>query len=84
MGTLSKKKKAKSPTAKVTVLRFMNYFYAFSKKERQKIVQQINQSTFKERWDELDKILPDLDLSEEQVMNEVRVVRYGKKEDKSG
>ena len=77
MGTVSRKNKSKSTGDKVTVLRFMNYFYSFSKKDQSKIASQINQTTFKEQWEELDKILPDVDLSEEEVMNEVRAVRYG-------
>lgn len=65
-------------TKKLTVPRFLTIFKKFSPSEKIKIAEQINRQTFAERWKILDAELPDVDISDEEIMNEVRTVRYGK------
>ncbi|MCC7173527.1 MAG: hypothetical protein IT459_24000, partial [Planctomycetes bacterium] len=56
-------------------------FNQFSKEEQIKIAEKIALQTFADRWVLLDKELPDTDeLSEEEVMAEIKAVRYGQKE----
>jgi len=69
----------KVETEKVTVPRFMNLFKNFSTSEKIKIAEQINRQTFADRWKILDEELPDIEISEAEIMDEVRAVRYGKK-----
>lgn len=66
-------------TKRLTVPRFLTIFKKFSPSEKRKIAEQINQQTFAERWEILDAELPDGSISDEEIMNEVRAVRYGKK-----
>lgn len=66
-------------TEKITVPRFLTLFKNFSPSEKIKIAEQIDQQTFADRWTLLDAELPDSELSDEEIMNEVRAVRYGKK-----
>lgn len=67
----------------VNVVSFMSYFRRFSKKQQSRIAEQINETTFRERWMELDKELPDINMNEEEIMNEVRAVRNGKRQKKN-
>ncbi len=68
---------------KVTVPRFMDYFYQFPKKQQSIIAEEINQATFSQRWSALDKTLPDLDISDDDIMKQVKAVRNGRKKDKN-
>lgn len=63
---------------KISVPRFLTLFRKFSSSEKVKIAEQIDQETFAERWTFLDSDLPDIEISEEDIMDEVRAVRYGK------
>lgn len=54
-------------------------FEKFSPSEKLRIAREINQKTFPERWQALDAELPDVEMSDEEIMQEVRAVRYGKK-----
>lgn len=65
----------KTESEKITVPRFLNMFEKFSPSEKLKIAEQINQKNFAERWNALDAELPDIEMSEEEIMNEVRSVR---------
>jgi hypothetical protein len=47
-----------------------------------KIAQQIDEETFAERWGFLDVELPDVEMSEEEIMDEIRAVRYGKQKNR--
>lgn len=69
----------KTESEKITVPRFLTMFEEFSPSEKLKIAEKINQKTFAERWNVLDAELPDAEVSDEEIMNEVRAVRYGKK-----
>lgn len=66
-------------TKKITVPRFLTIFKKFSASEKIKIAEQIDQQTFADRWALLDAELPDTEMSDDDIMAEVRAVRYGKK-----
>jgi len=63
---------------KITVPRFLNMFRRFTPSEKIEIAEQIDRQTFNDRWNLLDAELPDSEMSDEEIMNEVRAVRYGK------
>jgi hypothetical protein len=65
----------------VSVNRILELFNRLSKSEQLEIADKIDKQTFKDRWQLLDKTLPDVEFSEEEIMNEVRAVRYGNKKD---
>jgi hypothetical protein len=83
MKATAKYRVPKRGTGKVTVSRFMDYFYQFPEKQRLNIAAEINMATFAQRWSELDKSLPDLKVSEEEIMKQVKAIRNGRKENKS-
>jgi len=60
----------------VSVSKVLQLFNMLSKPEQLEIADQIEKQTFRERWQKIDKSLPDSDLSEEDIMREVRAVRY--------
>ncbi len=66
-------------TEKITVPRFLTIFKKFSPSEKIKIAEQIDQQTFADRWDLLDAELPDSEMSDDDIVAEVSVVRYGKR-----
>ena len=67
-----------SGDAKISVEDFMRFFDLFSKEDQLKIAEKIALKTFKDRWKLLDEDLPHiLYISDEEIMNEVRAVRYG-------
>lgn len=66
---------------KIGIKEFLQMFNQFSKEEQIKIAEKIGLQTFADRWSILDKELPDTDqLSDEDIMAEVKAVRYGQKE----
>ncbi len=67
-------------TEKITVPRFLTIFKKFSASDKIKIADEIDRETFEARWKVLDAELPDVEMSDEEIMDEVRAVRYGKKE----
>ena len=83
MKVTAKYRVPKQESGKVTIPRFMDYFYQFSKKQQSDIVTEINQATFSQRWAELDKMLPDAEISEDEIMKQVKAVRNGSKKDKN-
>ena len=62
----------------ITVSKFLRLFRKFKRSERLKIAEKITNQTFEEQWSRLDKELPDAKLPEEEIMKEVRQVRYGR------
>lgn len=64
---------------KISVPRFLTIFKKFSPSEKIKIAEQIDRPTFTDRWTHLDAELPDSEMSDDDIMAEVRAVRYGKK-----
>ena len=66
---------------KIGIKKFLLLFNQFSKEEQIKIAEKIALQTFADRWALLDEELPDTDeITEEEIMAEVKTVRYGKKE----
>ncbi len=59
-----------------TVLRL---FKQLPRSEQIVVAEKIGEQTFKERWKQLDETLPDVACSEQDIMKEVRAVRYGKR-----
>ncbi|MGH9948182.1 MAG: hypothetical protein ACRD6X_13425 [Pyrinomonadaceae bacterium] len=66
-------------TEKITVPRFLTLFKRFSASQKIKIAEQIDRETFKDRWKSLDAELPDIQISDEEIMAEIRAVRYGER-----
>ena len=64
---------------KISVPRFLTIFKRFSPSEKIKIAEQIDQQTFADRWTLLDAELPDVEMSDDDIMAEVRAVRCGEK-----
>ncbi len=69
-------------TEKITVPRFLTIFENFSAPDKIKIAEQIDRQTFADRWKKLDDELPDSEMSDSEIMTEIRAVRYGKKTDR--
>lgn len=66
---------------KIGIKEFLLLFNQFSKEEQIKIAEKIARQTFADRWTLLDEELPDTDdISEEEIMAEIKAVRYGQKE----
>jgi GGDEF domain-containing protein len=66
---------------RIGIKEFLLLFNQFSKEEQIQIAEKISLQTFADRWVLLDEELPDTDeLSEEEIMAEVKAVRYGEKE----
>jgi len=69
-------------TENISIPKFLKLFRRFSASDKIKIAHQIDRETFDARWTALDTELPDAALLESEIMNEVRAVRYAKKEDR--
>ncbi len=67
-------------TEKISVPRFLTMFKEFSASDKIKIADQIDRETFEARWKVLDAELPDVQMSDDEIMDEIRAVRYAKKE----
>ena len=67
--------------ATASVSKVLQLFNLLSKPEQLEIADKIDKQMFKDRWQLADSSLPDVDFSEEEIMNEVRAVRYGEKAD---
>ncbi len=65
---------------KITVPRFLTMFEKFSPSEKIRIAEQIDREMFTKRWELLDAELPDFEVSEKEIMSEIRAVRYGRKD----
>ena len=62
----------------ITMEQFMMLFQQFPKKEQQTIAKSITDLTFSKEWQALEKTLPDVEMSDDDIMNEIYAVRYGK------
>jgi hypothetical protein len=62
-----------------SINRVLKLFNLLSKSEQLEIAEKISKQTFEERWQMLDSQLPNVEFSEEDIINEVRAVRYGNK-----
>ena len=63
------------------VNKVLQLFNMLSKSDQLKIADRIDKETFKERWLLLDNTLPNTEISDEDIMKEVRAIRYGSKKD---
>ncbi len=61
----------------LTVAKFLSLFNQFSRAEQKQIAKEIWGKTFAEQWQLLDAELPDVEMSEEEILEELRAVRYG-------
>ncbi len=58
-------------------------FKALSPKQQLTVASKINDLVFAEQWQLLDKTLPDINMSDDEIMKEVKAVRYGKRQIKN-
>ncbi len=63
-------------TEQLSVPKFLQLFEEFSVEEKIKIADQIDRETFESHWKALDYDLPDVEMSDEEIMAELRAVRY--------
>ncbi len=63
----------------VSINQVLRLFNMLPKAAQLEIAEQINEQTFKERWRLMDQQMPELSISEDEIMDEVRAVRYGNK-----
>ncbi|MFN0217119.1 MAG: hypothetical protein ACKVT2_22915 [Saprospiraceae bacterium] len=61
----------------LTIAKFLALFNQFSRTEQVQIAQSIWEKTFAEQWNQLDAELPDVKISDEEIMQELIAVRYG-------
>lgn len=59
--------------------KFLQLFNQLSRPEQLAVADKISEQTFAQRWNLMDAQLPDKDLTEDEIMEEVRAVRYGSK-----
>lgn len=62
-----------------SINKVLQLFNMLSKPEQLEIADRIDKQTFNDRWSLANNSLPNADFSEEEIMNEVRSVRYGSK-----
>jgi hypothetical protein len=62
----------------LTIAKFLALFNQFTRAQQVEIARKIWKKTFGEQWDLLDAELPDMDISEAEILDELRAVRYGK------
>lgn len=62
----------------VNKTKVLQLFNKLSKPEQIAVFEQISTQTFAQRWSLADDELPDSKMTEEEIMQEVRAVRYGK------
>lgn len=66
---------------KIGVKEILLLFNQFTKEEQIQIAEKIALQTYADRWALLDEILLDTnEISEEDIMAEIKAVRYGQKE----
>lgn len=63
-------------TEQLSVPKFLQLFEKFSAEDKIRIADQIDRETFESRWKALDSDLPDVEMSDEEIMAELRAVRY--------
>ncbi len=68
---------------KASVEDFVTSFEKFSRKDQLEIAHLINKKTFLAQWKELDAFLPDVNMSESEIMKEIKQVRSASQKDHS-
>ncbi len=61
----------------LSIAKFLALFNQFSRAEQVQIARKIWEKTFSEQWKQLDAELPDVEISDEEVIQELMAVRYG-------
>lgn len=61
----------------LNIAKFLALFNQFTRAEQVQIARKIWEKTFAEQWQLLDTELPDVEMSEEEILEELRAVRYG-------
>jgi len=69
-------------TEEISVPRFLSIFKRFSTADKIRIADQIDRETLEARWKALDEDLPDVVVSDEEIMAEVRAERHARKKDR--
>jgi hypothetical protein len=64
-----------------SINKVLQLFNMLSKSDQLKIADSIDKQTFEARWLLLDNTLPNTEISDEDIMKEVRAIRYGSKKD---
>ena len=64
-------------TKAANINQFLQLFNQLSKKDQLVVADRIDKQTFDERWQLIDNTLPDVNFSDDEIMNEVRAERYG-------
>lgn len=62
---------------KITPKEYLMMFNLFSESDKHTIFQNLYKVIFKKEWNVLDDELPDVEMSEDEIMKEVSAVRYG-------
>ena len=65
----------------VSINKVLQLFNMLSKSDQLKIADKIDKQTFEERWLLLDNTLPNTEISDEDIIKEVRAIRYGSRKD---
>lgn len=68
----------KQRRAALSASEYIDLFKSFKVSQRLEIARQINLMTFRQEWKKLSPQMPDARISEEEIMQEVKAVRYGK------
>ncbi len=63
----------------ISTTEFLQTFKKFSKEQQLEIARKISRQMFAETFKRIDGELPDVDVSEEEVMQALKEVRYGNK-----
>ncbi|RLD50324.1 MAG: hypothetical protein DRJ05_19755 [Bacteroidetes bacterium] len=61
---------------KLSTVEFIKIFNLFSIEDKKQITQSIYSDTLKGEWDILDSELPNIEMSEEEIISEIQQVRY--------
>jgi hypothetical protein len=64
-----------------SINKVLQLFNMLSKSEQLAVADKIDMQTFEERWQLVDKSLPNSGFNEDEIMKEVRAIRYGNKKD---
>lgn len=61
----------------LTIAKFLALFNKFTRAEQVQIAKKIWEETFTEQWKLLDAELPNVEITDEEIVEELRAVRYG-------
>ena len=61
----------------LTIAKFLALFNQFTRAEQVQIARTIWEKTFAAQWQSLNTELPDVEISDEEILGELMAVRYG-------